>query len=54
MSDKAVDDCLASLKFVADWFVTSNMKIYADENILYLIKILIMPYLLVMEWVFLT
>ena len=46
MSDKAVDDCLASLKFVVDWFVTSNMRIYADENI--------MPYLLVMEWVFLT
>ena len=23
--DKAVDDCLAALKFVPDWFVTSKM-----------------------------
>ena len=25
MCDKAVDDCLATLKFVPDWFVTSKM-----------------------------
>ena len=25
MCDKAVDDCLAALKFVPDWFVTSKM-----------------------------
>ena len=41
MCDKAVDDCLASLKFVPDWIVTSKMikelftTLYADENILY-------------------
>ena len=41
MCDKAVDDCLAALKFVPDWLVTSNMikklstALYADENILY-------------------
>ena len=41
MCDKAVDDCLAALKFVPDWFATSNMMkklftdLYADENILY-------------------
>ena len=23
MSDKAVDDCLAALKFVTDWFATN-------------------------------
>ena len=42
MCDKAVDDCLAALKFVPDWFVTSKMieklftALYSDENILYL------------------
>ena len=41
MCDKAVDDCLAALKFVPDWFVTSKMikilftALYAYENILY-------------------
>ena len=41
MFDKAVDDCLAALKFVPDWFVTSKMinvlftALYADENILH-------------------
>ena len=40
MCDKAVDDCLAALQFVFDWFVTSKMitilftALYADENIL--------------------
>ena len=42
MCDKAVDVCLAALKFVPDWFVTSKMikilftALYADENILYI------------------
>ena len=41
MSDNAVHDCLAALKFVPDWFVTSEMikilftAFYADENVLY-------------------
>ena len=41
MCDKAVDDCLAALKFVPDWFVTSKVikelftAFYADENIFY-------------------
>ena len=41
MCDKAVDDCLAALKFVPYWFVTSKMikklftALYADQNILY-------------------
>ena len=40
MRDKAVDDCLAELKFVPDWFVTSEIikkiftALYPDENIL--------------------
>ena len=25
LCDEAVDDCLASLKFITDWFVTSKM-----------------------------
>ena len=59
MWDKAVDDCLAALKCVPDWFVTSKiikklftallqMKIYSIP-----MKILVMLYLIVMEWVFL-
>ena len=41
MCDDAVDDFLAALKFVPDWFVTSKMikthftAFYADENIPY-------------------
>ena len=40
MCDEAVDNCLAVLKLVPDWFVTSKMikiifaALYADENIL--------------------
>ena len=36
--DKAVDDCLPTLKFVSDWLVTRKMikkifnDLYADEN----------------------
>ena len=41
MCDEAVDDYLATLKLIPDWFVTSKMikklctASYADENILY-------------------
>ena len=41
MCDKAVDDYLAALTFVPDWFVTNKMikllftALYPDENILY-------------------
>ena len=40
MRDEAVNNCLATLKLVLDWFVTSEMikkpftALYADENIL--------------------
>ena len=40
MRDKAVDSCLAALKFVPDWFVGSKMikklftALYVDENVL--------------------
>ena len=41
MCDKAVDDCVAALKFVPDWFVTSKLNkilftaLYTDESIIY-------------------
>ena len=41
MYDEAVDDCLAVLKFVFDWFVAGEMitklftSLYVDEDILY-------------------
>ena len=41
MCVEATDDSLAALKFVPDWFVTSEMikklytTLYTDENILY-------------------
>ena len=61
MCYKAVDDCLAALKFVPDWFVTSNMIIilftalYSALKICYtLMKTLVMSYLFVMKWVFLV
>ena len=41
MCDEAIDDFLAALKFVPDWFVWSKMikipftDLYVDEDILY-------------------
>ena len=57
--DEAVNDSLSALKLVPDWFVTNKMikklftALYTDENILLLMKILVMSYLIVMEWIFL-
>ena len=59
MCDKAVDNCLAALKLVPDWFVTSKMiktlftDLYADEKILYFNENSSNVYLIVMKWVFL-
>ena len=57
MCDKAVDDCLAALKLILDWFVTTQMikkllinlqtKVYSV-----LMKILVVLYLIVIEWIF--
>ena len=55
MCDEAVDDSLAALKFIPDYFVTRKIKklhtvLYTDDNVLYLLtKILLMPYFLVMK-----
>ena len=41
MCNKAVDDCLATLRFLPEWFVTNKMikipftALHADKNILY-------------------
>ena len=41
MCNEAVDDCLAALKFIPDWFVTSKMikklltALHADDSILF-------------------
>ena len=57
--NEAVDDSIATLKLIPDWFVKSKMikknftALYIDENILNLLKVVVMPYLIVMEQVFL-
>ena len=44
MCDEAVDDSLAALKLIPNWFVTNKMikklftALYADENMLYFNK----------------
>ena len=41
MSNKDVDDCLAALKFICDWFVTSKMlekfhdALLTNDNLLF-------------------
>ena len=59
MYDKAVDDCLAALKFIPDMFVTSKIitkfltALYADDNILYFKEYSGMLDFVLMKWVFL-
>ena len=59
MCEEAVDDSLARLKLIPDWFVTIKLikklftALYADENILYFNKDYGDANLIVMNWVFL-
>ena len=59
MCNKAVDDSLAALKLIPDWFVTSKMikelLLLCTQMEIYspLIKNLPISYFLVMKWVFL-
>ena len=59
MCDEAVDDCLAALKFIPDWFGTSKVlekfhnAFLANDDILFLMKILIKSYLLLIKDIFL-
>ena len=57
MCDEAVDDCLAALKFIPDWFVTSkNFLLLCTQMMVYsfLMKILVMIHFVIMKWVFLV
>ena len=55
--DRAVDDCLAELKLVFDWFITTKMikmlLLLCTQMNIYstLMKVRVMSYLIVMEWV---
>ena len=62
MCDEAFDDCLAALKFIPDWFVTSRMlekfhnALFSNDDILLmkiLMKILITSHLLLIKDIFL-
>ena len=59
MCDKAVDDFLAAVKLIPDWFATSKMNkelytaVCADGNILYFNEDSVNVLFLVMKWVFL-
>ena len=59
MCDEAVDDCLAALKFIPDWFGTSKVlekfhnTFLVNDDILFLMKILIKSYLLLIKDIFL-
>ena len=56
MRNGDVDDCLATLKFIPDWFVTSKMletfhnALLANEEMLFLMKILIKSHFLPIKW----
>ena len=58
MCDEAADDSLTTLNLIPDWFVTSKMieklLLLCMQTKIYpiLMKILVMLYLIVMEWVF--
>ena len=55
MCDETVDDSLAALKLILDWFGTSKMikrlytVLYADDGLLFLVKIFMMIHFVVMK-----
>ena len=58
MCDEAVDDSLATLKFILDWFDISemiNVLLFCTKMKIYstLMNILVILHFLVMKWVFL-
>ena len=60
MCGEAVDDSLASLKLIPNWFVTNKMTknlytaLHSNDGLLFLMKILVMSHFVVMKWVFLV
>ena len=59
MCNEAVDDCLAALKFITDWFVTSKMLGKFDNTFMlmmiysFIMKIVIKSHLLLIKNIFL-
>ena len=53
MCDEGIDDSLTTLKLIPDWFITIKLFCLQMKIYFVLMKILVMPYLFVMEWVFL-
>ena len=57
MCNEAVDDSLAALKLIPDWFVKSKMvkRLYtplcADDGLLFLMEILLMSHFVLMKCV---
>ena len=57
---KAVDDCLASLKFIPNWFVTRKMleqfhdALFANDDTLFFDEDFRKSHFLLMSWVFLV
>ena len=57
---KIVNDFLGVSKFILEWFITSKMikklytALYADDDLLFLVKILEMSHFVVMKWALLV
>ena len=57
---KIVNDFLGVSKFILEWFITSKMikklytALYADDDLLFLVKILEMSHFVVMKWAMLV
>ena len=56
---KIVNNFLGVSKFIPEWFITSKTiktlytALYADDGLLFLVKILAMSHFVVMKWVLL-
>ena len=53
LCDEAVDNSLAALKFIPDWFLTSKMLYWLMVIYLFLIKFIIKSHLMLMKDIFL-
>ena len=60
MCSEVVDDSLAALKLIPNWFVTDKMikklytAFYADTVYPFFMKVLVMSHFVVMKWAFLV
>ena len=53
LCDEAVENCLAALKFIPDWFLTNKMLYWLMVIYLFLIKFIIKSHLMLMKDIFL-